>query len=1090
MSSTNSIMVEKNSKDKTKYPEVIDNRYQVIETLGKGAMGVVYLVEDRLVNNQRLALKQIDSSILNHDTLKIFKQEFEVMSRLKHPNLIRVFDLGYDHKYGVYYLTMEYINGRPLSDILTSQENFTSQQAIAVIIDLCRALSFIHSRNIVHRDIKPSNIMVMPDQTVKLTDFGLADIGTGEKKIKGTINYMAPEVLEKACTPQTDIFALGITAYEMLTNKMFFPDLTSKHVCTILKDEILYKQHSNLNCNQLIKLNLNNIIAKMTTYNPLQRYRTCSEIIQDINYFTSTNYCLETEETREAYVLGAFFVGREKELEKLKGRLDKTNKCSKAIWVQGEAGVGKSRLFYEFKTWCLVNDISFFEGTCSEQVQNLFGPFLPIISKLLLSASSEYLAKHGPDLKKILPHHNSLKPIAANPVYDPKTEHDLMVRTMVESLIDMTNSYTNECVFFLNDMHWSDEGSIKVLKNLLERLFIKNDTNDPNMRINLYLCSRLQGIEPLEACELGDYLEILGLAPFDKQEVSEYIDSIFGESALSSSLRQAIPAINTRVGGNPFFLQELIRSMINNNILIRTPQYWDLAQSFTDINLPDNLKTLITNRLEGFPMNTEEQKILGIISLLNRIVFWSELNDIKKTDFNFLLRLERTEILQSEIKDGNVGFYLAHDLIQAAITATIDHKEVLHALIASRLEIIHKQNLEAYYEEIAHHYVQADNREKAIFYLDQAGEQAKKRFENMKALAFFETELPLIHLQKRDKIIDVLLNKGLMHWVSGDYPSAAKVYKEAGELAEAINDFSRASQAYWRYSHVLVERDDRECFLIAKKAKHYAEKSDDQIIHSRALNILGCCHMQFSQEYNLAIEYFDQGAKIAEKCKDVYGTIANIGNLATLLYKLGNFNKALGFNTYALKKTPDLPEYQRPKAFGYVVQGKIYHSLGNDESAIEYFDRSIVLSEKIGCVNIYVEARINKGEIFLVSQQYGDAQKMIDRVRNIMDKVHDPLIVSSFKILSAKLDYVSGDRVSGKQQLIDLLNRTQKKQEQASLNYELWCMEKDELYKSAAITLYEELTNQFPDYIYKKHLQSLRENKPVYQFPFTSKPEE
>lgn len=199
------------------------------------------------------------------------------------------------------------------------------------------------------------------------------------------------------------------------------------------------------------------------------------EIIVDLNEALGTHYPLETNETKEAYVLGAGFVGRDNELEKLKKHVKEPGESFYAFWIQGEAGIGKSRLFLEFKNWCQLHSIAFLEGTCFDTLNILFGPFLVILNELLLHAGSQQIQQYGPELKKILPYHESLHDIAPGPVHDPQTERSNQIRTIVQCLIDITYTFTHGCVLYLNDMHWSDEGSIEVVNTLLREMQFRTE---------------------------------------------------------------------------------------------------------------------------------------------------------------------------------------------------------------------------------------------------------------------------------------------------------------------------------------------------------------------------------------------------------------------------------------------------------------------------------------------------------------------------------------------------------------------------------------------------------------------------------------
>lgn len=1060
--------------------ELINNRYRIVQSLGEGSMGMVLLVEDRLANNLKLALKKIDSRILDKRTLQIFKKEFELMTRLKHPNVIKVFDFGFDQSSQINYFTMEYIDGPSFKTILQEQGSFSSTQLVPIFIDLCRALSFIQSRKIIHGDINPKNILLSSQKRVVLMDFGLAEVDLEDenKERRGTPLYMAPEVFHNKNCRRSDIFSLGLTFYELLTNEIFYPHLTFRDLLNLVQDKIQFDLHKEKNLSRLSDSLWYPILSKMIAFSIEDRYQTCAEIISDINQAWTTNYSFESPETRDAYVLGAGFVGRDHELQVLKDKLQKPYEIHKILWVKGEAGVGKSRLFYEFRNWCQIHGINFLTGTCNEHIRIHFGPFLPIISEILLLANKKILNQYGPELKKILPLHEALQSITINPTYDPQTEHFLLVKAIVALLTSLAGKYTRGCVLYLNDLHWVDEASIDVINLLLEKIDQANEF--PNKAhssgFHLYFSSRLQVVEKLESIATNTQVCIMQLHPFDQQLVTGYIESVFGEKMLSIKFLNTLPVITHSVGGNPFFLQELIKSLIMKGAIVRHREYWELTKTFKKIKIPDTLKDLINERLIHFPMNDHEREVLHIVALLNRPVSWEELNEITPTDLDLLLRLEQEEILRSEVTLDCIGFSLGHDLIQETIIRTISHKEQLHGKIAQSLESAHSSNLVGIYEELAHHYTQANNREKAIHYLDCAGERARSNFENQKALSFFQKELTLLQENEIKRDIDVRFKMGQVYWTAGNFTGAVKVLKKATEIAELHKDYSQAAQVYWLYSHILVGNDDKLSKINAEKALSLAEKINHKSLIARSYNVLGIYHIYETKDYERAISYFKRGKAIALECNDIYGIIANTGNLSLVYGKLGKFTKALEANNFALTHAPENPEFLRPKAFGYAKQGKYYTGLGDYESALKYFDKSIWVSKKIGCITINIQAQVGKGELLFQYNYYNEVRKICDQLENKVDKIPDHYMILRYKILKAKIMYVTGEKNKGENILLDLLKICDQKSDIATLHYELWCLNKKAQHRNTAMQLYQELSELSKTYKYKKCLQELREN--------------
>ncbi len=264
-------------------------RYEILGELGRGAMGVVYRAKDpvigRTVAVKTIRLSEEGTGMSRAQLVERFETEARAAGLLTHPNIVVIHDAG--EADGLYYITMELVNGKSLQAMLDAGQKFQLPRLLHVMEQVCSALQFAHNHNVVHRDIKPANIMLYGDDVVKVTDFGTAMIlqygAPNRTEAMGTPCYMSPELIKgKALDGRTDIFALGVMLYEMTTGQKPF---LGKDIATILyrvlNDDPIPPHQANPN----IPLGVSSTILKALTKSPHLRYDNCRDLMEDLKHY-------------------------------------------------------------------------------------------------------------------------------------------------------------------------------------------------------------------------------------------------------------------------------------------------------------------------------------------------------------------------------------------------------------------------------------------------------------------------------------------------------------------------------------------------------------------------------------------------------------------------------------------------------------------------------------------------------------------------------------------------------------------------------------------------------------------------------------
>ncbi|MBQ2909964.1 MAG: Stk1 family PASTA domain-containing Ser/Thr kinase [Bacilli bacterium] len=261
----------------------INERYEIIRSIGEGGMANVYLGYDTILD-RNVAIKILRGDLSGDEKfVRRFQREALSASSLAHPNIVEMYDVGEDD--GLYYIVMEYVDGKTLKQLLKKRGNLTLSEAIDIMLQLTDGMAHAHDSYIVHRDLKPQNVMIKDDGQIKITDFGIAMALnstqlTQTNSVMGSVHYLPPEQASgKGSTIKSDIYSIGIIFYELLSGSLPFRgdnavEIALKHMrdpLPSLRDE-----------NPAIPQSIENIIMRATAKNPKNRYEDTRTMHDDL----------------------------------------------------------------------------------------------------------------------------------------------------------------------------------------------------------------------------------------------------------------------------------------------------------------------------------------------------------------------------------------------------------------------------------------------------------------------------------------------------------------------------------------------------------------------------------------------------------------------------------------------------------------------------------------------------------------------------------------------------------------------------------------------------------------------------------------
>ena len=908
--------------------ETLDNRYELIEKLGRGGMGVVWRVRDRLTSNY-IALKRVLASqesihfSIMEGSIGDFRlslaQEFSVLASLRHPNIISVLDYGFDDEMSPYF-TMELLeNTQTITEVAESMDE---RGKVGLLIELLQALVYLHRHRMVHRDLKPDNILVA-DGRVRVLDFGLS-VGRQEidssGKIVGTMGYIAPEVIaHNQMSEIADLYSVGVIAYQIFAGQLPFPPHDLYAIVNHLPDMDPVQANTEL---QLV-------IARLLDKDPYDRFFTAQETITALNEAIEEEADPEAQEVRESFLQNAPFIGRENELSKLTTALETMvhTRNGSAWLIAGESGVGKSRLLDELRVRALVNNALVLYGRAEKEDIHNYNLWRNPLQRLILHLN---LYEHeAAVLQELIPNIQDFVEydvIEAPPISPSAHQKRLMV-----TISQVIERYNRPLLLLLEDLHWLQLGVLEFIRHI-SALTDKN----PLMVVATYRDDE----DPYLYGQLSK-MELIQLQRFSLAELESLAVAMLGAEARKPEL---IDLLNEQTEGNAFFAVEIVRALAEDVGSLRNIGIKSLPEEI----FTRGIFNFALRRLTQLPL--DYQPMLRLAAVIGREVDFAlmEYIDDEMDYADWLMTCYDASLLDVE----GETWRFAHDKLREGILQSLDPKQrpQLNALAAEAIEETYPDNL-VYVQALLEHWRIAGNIPKTIHYTTVVADQLLKIGQGRKASRVLEKGIRMVKSLSDDKIIQhhsVMLNKlANVYWVMSDFEKAADRYKLANEVAVDANN--KSSEAIALTGLAEVERlkgnynRAREHTSNALLLWHQLDEKNG-IAHS--LQSLGSILRQQGY-YEDAIEYLNEAQNLYMSQYDVFDAALLDNQLFLCHMQLGDLASA---QRQAGSMAVLLEENDSPliRAFHLRNQGLLAQAETNFTKARRFFNRSMDRFEELG----------------------------------------------------------------------------------------------------------------------------------------------
>ncbi|HEX2173429.1 MAG TPA: protein kinase, partial [Dehalococcoidia bacterium] len=797
-------------------PFWIAGRYEVRRILGYGGMGAVYRAHDARLDRP-VAIKTIlQRHLASKQASARFFREARALARLNHPNILTLHDYGQEGD--LHYLVLE-LGGPDLQRILDERgEGLPLDQAIRIAQGICRALAYAHSHGVIHRDLKPANVLIGPplddDQAlplrtpfpeaapiVKVMDFGLAKVQgapavTATQVRIGTPQYMSPEqALGGTADERSDLYSLGVLLYETTTGMRPFE---SDDPQAVLSKHLHQTPASPSAITPVLPPALDALILSLLEKDPLKRPASAAEVLAALEAIpTGADRTVRSAGPGPHSALGrlparAPFVGRSDELDFLKGQFEAVaaGGGGRLILVSGEPGVGKTRLVHELGLYARLRGGAFIAGHYLRDGTAPYGPWVEALRAGLRGRSVDELAAitkpYADDLARILPElADALGCCPPEATLPADTQRRRLFDGIVGALINLARD--KPLVLLLDDLQWAP--GLQVLLHLAWRL-------GPEARLLVLGTYRDQEFKE-QPDLMRDWAELnrsrlatdIGLAPLAEDQTGELMAHYFGQAPAA----QLWGPVYRATRGNAFFIEEVLRSLAESGAVRHTPTGWEVVD-LSQVSIPESVKLAVEERVTR--LGGSARSILTQAAILGQEFSFQELLAMTGLSEDDLIEeIERAvaaRLLADQSIPGEERFAFADDQVQEVLYAGISapRRRRYHLRAGQALESLYGDAPEAHLEELARHFIAANEAEKGADYSYRAGRENERFFNWAKAIPLYHTALQIWeelggHLEQRATVAEKL---GDIIWKStlettsglGYYQQALTIHEQLG----------------------------------------------------------------------------------------------------------------------------------------------------------------------------------------------------------------------------------------------------------------------------------------------------------------------
>jgi len=992
-------------KHKPKKPTTIEptsfagGRYQVKKFLGEGGKKKVYLAHDTLLDRD-VAFALIKTEKLDTASRTRITREAQAMGRLgDHPHIVTVYDIG-DHE-GQPYMVLPLLPGGDVEGLIEKapEHKLPLDRAIEITRAVCRGLEFAHGKGIIHRDLKPGNVWLSEDGTAKIGDFGLAvamDLSrlTQSGMMVGTVSYMPPEqAMGGKVTDKADLYSLGAMLYEMVTGR---PPFVGDDSVSIIGQHINTPPVSPTWHRADLPPALEALILQLLEKDPQGRPESAAVVRQALESIDAGKVSKEpsNEAPVENPLYRRVFVGRESELKQLQSAFDGAVSGQGALMmVVGEPGIGKTAICDQLRTYVTLRGGRTLMGHCYEE-GSLSLPYLAFVEAMRSYALSrevkdlrEELGTGAADVARIVSEIREKLKVKPRVKGDPEEERYRLMQAVTGFLSNAAN--VQPLLVVLEDLHDSDKGTLDMLTHVSRHL-----SGTRLLIVGTYRDVEVDRSHPLSAAlaelrRVSTYGRVL-LRGLNPDEVRRMLEGITREE-VPWSLAEAV---HRQTEGNPLFVQEVVRFLVEEGLLTQKEGRWRAAKDTPlEMSIPEGLRDVIGKRLSL--LSPECNQLLSAAAVIGRefdLEILRAVTDLNEDAFdNALNEAIQLSVLEERSQVGHVHYRFTHAFFRQTLYEELiaPRRLRLHQQVARALEKQYAKRLEEHAVELAEHYSQstgAADLKKAVKYGEMAAQRAANVYAYGEAARLLEQTINVqrvLNPDDNEKICDLLLDlcdnlllvPDVVRIIDREAPSAFS-------LAEILDDDARAVRAcVCALSAIQLEQGNEswtspQMFQWAKKANRHAKP--ETVERARTDMYLGAIKCQ-EGDISSGLKLLSQGMDLARRT----------GDKETMATGAGMLLMRRTAPQHTEERIRLTEEFQSSLSSGYniwtssllTVLADTYLALGQRHRAEDFFNEYRSFSQRSG--NFLVESTSSGYDAILMAMdgRFDDVKEIAEKVR-------------------------------------------------------------------------------------------------------------